>query len=885
MDTGLPDIYQDILHTFTQGKKSLSITDISRMSGHHRHTVARYLDTLVLSGKLEMRQHGQKKKYYLSSIQPESSLLNFSPYMLIILNTDLTIRWANDSFLSMINSTLEAVSNLSMEALHLDEFFGQHLLQEIRTVSPGETRSEEVKILSDGKELLYLFTISSVSFFQERPALMITGEDVTEKRSLQEAIRTNESNLRLITESIRDMIIRWDTGGIISYVSPACELLTGYVSQELIGKEITGFIHPEDLPRFRNEKDENEINWSRFPTSFRFRTIKGRWVWFETTTTPRYSDSGDILEFISVWRDITAWLEAETRLALSEEKYRRLFEGAKDAIILMELDEDLGNVQFREVNSLTCHMTGYSQQEFLNLSLTQMISPDSMDTFNKVTGKFRESNQAFFEIDILIKGGAVLPIEVNAHLFSLQGKPVVLAIARDISERRKNEAEIREAHQRLAYILEFLPDPVFVLDTSGRVTAWNRAVEDLTGTMKEEIIGKGESACGFAFYHQNRPVLADYILRREESVLTRYNTPAIDSERVTVDVQTLHPRTNKPIWLWIKAAPIYDLNREVIGAIETIRDISDRKEMEIEIQKQNVIFEAISRAASDMLQLSSLEGAILRTIRVIGEATSVSSVCLLEKSVSSISGQLIRSELEWNAHTGIAGRTRSPFSLMTREANPDTILQVVFTEGKPAYSLVKDLNGIDRRILEPYGIRSILLMPISVQHEIWGAVGFFETNSDRIWSRKEIKALEIGSSLIGSAIMRFMASEKLEKSEKQFRTLAQNIPGIVFRLSLAESDMEFYNEHIEAITGYTARELASGQISSLIPLIVPDDKQKVIEIKKESIKTGKPYEVEYRIIDKFGHIRVMNERGTPVADETGLVVSIDGIIQEVVQVT
>jgi PAS domain-containing protein len=130
VDSGSSKINQDILTTFTLGKKSLSISDISRLSGHHRHTVARYLDNLVSSGKLEMRQHGQKKKYYLSDIQPESSILNFSPHMLIILNIDLTIRWANDSFLRMINTTIEAISNLSIEALHLDDLFGPTLLQQ-----------------------------------------------------------------------------------------------------------------------------------------------------------------------------------------------------------------------------------------------------------------------------------------------------------------------------------------------------------------------------------------------------------------------------------------------------------------------------------------------------------------------------------------------------------------------------------------------------------------------------------------------------------------------------------------------------------------------------------------------------------------------------------
>jgi len=882
VDKGSSQIIQDILETFTQGKKALTISDISRLSGHHRHTVARYLDSLVLSGKLEMRRHGQKKKYYISDIQHESSILNFSPHMLIILNTDLSIRWANNSFLQMVNSKIEAISNLSIEALHLDDLFGPDLLAAIRTVSSGETKTQEASITWEGKTTLYLFTISSVSFLQDRPALVISGEDITEKKGLQDAIRANELNLRLITESVHDMIIRWDADGTITYVSPACEMLTGYVSKELTGTIISDYIHPEDLPRFQNDKYKKKINWSRLPSSFRFRTLKGTWIWFETTTTPRLSDSGVIQDYISVWRDITPWLEAERKLALSEEKYRKLFESANDAIVLIELDDTLKNPMIQDANRLACQMTGYSYQELLKNSLKEMIPSSEQDFLQRISTQFKENNEAFFEINIIKKDNSIIPVEINAHLLILQGKTSILAIARDITERRKTERVIREAHQRLEDILEFLPDPVFVLDTKGRVTAWNRAMVDLTRISQEEIIGKGDYAHARAFYHQKRPVIADYILTRDEAVLYRYKNPQFFENIVTVDIEVRHPVTKNPTWFWIKAAPMYGLSGEVIGVIEILRDISDRKVMEIEIKRQNAIFEAVSRAASDILQSDSFEDAALLTLSHIGEATSVTRVCLLEQSHSK-GVHLIKSELEWNALSGTAGRTRSGFSLRTRSVKDKSVIEQVFTSGRPVYSLVKDLGPGDREVLEPFGVRSILLVPVKIHQEIWGAVGFLESSSDRIWSRKEINALEIGSSLIGSAIMRYKAGEKLEKSEKQFRTLAQNIPGIVFRVSLAGSDMEFYNENLEKVTGYSARELASGQISSLIPLIFPDDKQRVIEAKKLSIKTGEPYEIEYRIIDKFGRIRVMSERGRPVSDETGLVVSIDGIIQEVEQ--
>ena len=129
--------------------------------------------------------------------------------------------------------------------------------------------------------------------------------------------------------------------------------------------------------------------------------------------------------------------------------------------------------------------------------------------------------------------------------------------------------------------------------------------------------------------------------------------------------------------------------------------------------------------------------------------------------------------------------------------------------------------------------------------------------------------------------MRFRAGDALVRSEQQYRTLAHNIPGIVFRLSLTDSVMEYFNDHLEAVTGYTIQELTSGKFSSLIPLIYAEDKEQVIQEKAKAITTGESYDIKYRIIDKKGNIRFMSEWGCPIIDDSGTVVGIDGIIQDI----
>ncbi|HWQ65389.1 MAG TPA: PAS domain S-box protein [Methanospirillum sp.] len=874
-------IFDDILSAFSQGKKYLSISEVAELCGHHRHTVARYLDSLVLSGRLEMREHGQKKKYYVSDLKPESSLLNFSSHILIILNTDLTIRWANETFLRLIDSTSEAVIGLSIDALQLEPLFGPDLIPEIRIVSSGESRSFESVVEREDTARTYLFTISSISFFQDRPALVINGEDITEKRSLMEAIRVNESNLRIITESVRDIIIRWDRDGTISYVSPACGLLTGFVSTEIVGRNISDFINPVDLLTLQKVLHDLVRKGESPPSSFRFRNIREEWVWFETTITSRLNEEEEVIDYISVWRDITDRLEAERKLAHSEEKYRRLFQSAKDAIILMELTDDLTGMRSLEMNNLACEMIQYSQAELLSLDITNVISDDHQSKLIGAISLFIENKQIFFEIDLIRKDGAVLPVEVNAHLFLLQGKTMALAIARDITERKRTESAVKEAFSRLEYILEFLPDPFFVLDTTGTVTAWNRSLEDLTGISRRDILGKNGYAPSLAFYKEKRPVLSDYILSREPWILEYYANPVIEGDIVMADIHTRNPVTGALLWFWVKAAPLYDLHGNVIGAIETMRDITIRKQMEIEISRQNVIFEAISNAGSCILQSDSIQECVSRTIQLIGEASDVSAVCLFENKTLMVSKSSILFRDMWAADPGSPGIMALFSSFHEEEIRTDGILSDVITRGNTQYHLVTELSALDQEIFTLAGVKSVLLVPVSIGSDILGAVGLLECEFERLWSPKEIHAMEIAASLIGNAILRFQARQDLAHSEQQFRTLAQNIPGIVFRLSLTDSEVEFYNDNFLDITGYSVHELASGQFSSLIPLILAEEKEQVIQKKMDAIMTGTPYDITYHIIDKFGRIRLLSERGRPVSDDSGQVVSIDGIIQDI----
>jgi PAS domain S-box-containing protein len=126
--------------------------------------------------------------------------------------------------------------------------------------------------------------------------------------------------------------------------------------------------------------------------------------------------------------------------------------------------------------------------------------------------------------------------------------------------------------------------------------------------------------------------------------------------------------------------------------------------------------------------------------------------------------------------------------------------------------------------------------------------------------------------------------EELQEREASYRTLAQNLPGLVYRLYLRENGrMELFNDMLYPMTGYTSQELYQGKICSMDSLILDEDRETVNEAVKQAIARDQIFEVEYRFRHKDGSIRYFAERGKPIPTEDGRFSHIDGVIWDITQ--
>jgi PAS domain S-box-containing protein len=166
--------------------------------------------------------------------------------------------------------------------------------------------------------------------------------------------------------------------------------------------------------------------------------------------------------------------------------------------------------------------------------------------------------------------------------------------------------EAQESQRRTASIIDFLPDPTFVIDQSGKVIAWNQSIEEMTGVIAADMLGRGRYEYALPFYGQRQPILIDLVLLPDEEISARYASMRTRGDILMGEVW-VPQLCGEPAYLFATASKLRNSRGEVVGAIEIIRDITDRKNAEEELSQAKAVAEAATQAKSAFLATMSHE--------------------------------------------------------------------------------------------------------------------------------------------------------------------------------------------------------------------------------------------------------------------------------------
>ncbi len=190
---------------------------------------------------------------------------------------------------------------------------------------------------------------------------------------------------------------------------------------------------------------------------------------------------------------------------------------------------------------------------------------------------------------------------------------------------------IRESERRLSEIIDFLPDATFAVDREGKVITWNRTIEEMTGVKAQDMLGKSNYEYSLPFYGTRRPILVDLVFETDEEIAKKYRFIEKKGAILFTEADDV-PLNNQNRVLSGKAGPLYDNTGNVVGAIESIRDITERKQME---EEKRSLQERLQRAEK-MEALGTLAGGVAHDLNnVLGVVVGYTELLLYSVAGSS----------------------------------------------------------------------------------------------------------------------------------------------------------------------------------------------------------------------------------------------------------
>ncbi|MCX6694155.1 MAG: PAS domain-containing protein [Methanomicrobiales archaeon] len=269
-----------------------------------------------------------------------------------------------------------------------------------------------------------------------------------------------------------------------------------------------------------------------------------------------------------------------------------------------------------------------------NAAFAEMSGVSREDLTSMTARDFSVLGKRGFGLGDALREGRAMSAEVTVEFPSGTVKTLVqytIPIPDSSGTHRRSFVIYHDATQRrMAAIIDFLPDPTFVIDLEGRVIAWNRAISDLTGVRADEMLGRGDYEYAVPFYGEHRPMLADLVLVPDEEIEAKYSH--VVREDHTLVVETYLPGfQGRGAYFWAKASALWDEEGSVTGAIETIREITSMKLVEEEVLVSRKKMAAIIDFLPDPTFAIDSLGKVVSWNFAVAEMTGIQADSILER--------------------------------------------------------------------------------------------------------------------------------------------------------------------------------------------------------------------------------------------------------------
>ncbi len=448
--------------------------------------------------------------------------------------------------------------------------------------------------------------------------------DITmRKKSEAELQYEHELNMTMIQTSPAFIVVISGDGRTMLMNRSMLSAL-GYAESEVIGRNyIDTFVPESDREMLATIFQDITEMRSNSTNENRIMAKDGRQILVEWHGKAVFDGAGAFQFFFGMGIDITERRKAEAQkdadqalIRESEARFRNIIENMQDIYYRADME---GRITFASPSILG--LLGYdSLDQIIGFDIVRNIYVDPENRSAFMASMKKTSSVTGFETRLKRRDGTVIYVSTSSHFIRDDNGTVtgVEGILHDITENKRMESlreamveALRRSERRLADIIEFLPDATFIIDKDKKIIEWNRAMEEMTGAHRNDIIGKDHAEAAVFFYGSPREYLMDLIGKDDEEIKLQYTFVQRKADTYYGEAYAPALYQGKGGHIWAIASPIYDTNGDIIGIIESIRDITEQKKIMERLseslrEKEVLLRELYHRTKNNMQVIYSL---------------------------------------------------------------------------------------------------------------------------------------------------------------------------------------------------------------------------------------------------------------------------------------
>lgn len=671
---------------------------------------------------------------------------------LVVLGPDFRVKRANESFFKTFKTSRPETEGRVLYELGNGQWQIPALRQLLDEVIPRNSFFNDFEVTHDfpiiGRRTM-LVNGRRLDSTAGTPWRILLGiEDITERRQVEEG----KLLLASIVESSDDSIISIDLDGVIRSWNPAAEKLYGYPAKEALGKPLTMLTLSADLQEIvaRMERIKSGHVVEEFETE-RVHKDGHRRRHLSIKLSPIKDLANRVTGVSTIARDITESKRAEETLRQSEAWHRLLMENVKDFAIIST--DKRGRIV--DWNPGAERVFGYSRREIIGQPATILFTPEDQaaavpeQELKTAVREGRASDERWHlrkDGGRFFASGAMWPIRDSAR--ELRG---FVKVARDISERKKTEEQLRESEERYRTLFDLGPVAVYSIDTSGVIQNFNRRAAELWG--REPALGDTDQRfCGsFKMFRPDGSFMPHDLCPMAE--VASGKLPAAHDSEVHIE----RPDGSR-VTVIVNIRPLKNARGEITGAINCFYDITERKRSEqalgLRAAQQNALYQLAERANRARTFADICDPAL--------EAILTALPCDRAALLLADDDGLMR----FIAWRGLSERYRAAVEGHSPWQRDERDPQIVCIQNVAEAAMEEQL----RRVVQREGIAAMAFVPLRHQDRLIGKFMVYWNAANRCGT-EELQLCQTIATTVAWAIERKRGEEGLERLVKE-RTAA-----------------------------------------------------------------------------------------------------------------